>query len=105
MRAISSCFVRFFSQKSGAGGARRKGPLLSLSRLDDADAGRLLDACEGEAYARRLKEAGVEVTAVRYNGTIHDFVLLNALRNVPSTEAALKQINEGISKHLNAAMF
>ena len=60
---------------------------------------------EGEAYARRLKEAGVEVTAVRYNGTIHDFVLLNALRDVPSTEAALKQINEGISKHLNAAMF
>ena len=29
---------------------------------------------EGEAYARKLKEAGVEVAAVRYNGTIHDFV-------------------------------
>jgi acetyl esterase/lipase len=39
---------------------------------------------DGEAYARRLKEAGVEVAALRYNGTIHDFVALNALRNVPS---------------------
>jgi acetyl esterase len=43
---------------------------------------------EGEAYARKLKEAGVDVDSVRYNGTIHDFMLLNALRHVPSTEAA-----------------
>jgi acetyl esterase len=28
---------------------------------------------EGEAYARKLLEAGVRVTAVRYHGTIHDF--------------------------------
>jgi acetyl esterase len=55
---------------------------------------------EGEAYARKLKEAGVIVTAVRYNGTIHDFVLLNALRHVPSTEAALRQASEGIRDHL-----
>ena len=55
---------------------------------------------EGEAYARKLKEAGVSVTAVRYNGTIHDFVLLNALRHVPSTEAALRQASEGIRDHL-----
>src|SRR4029079_8163237 len=58
---------------------------------------------EGEAYARKLKEAGVEGTAGRYNGTIHDFVALNALRNVPSTEAALEQINEGLKEHLKAA--
>lgn len=55
---------------------------------------------EGEAYARKLKEAGVSVDAVRYNGTIHDFVLLNALRNLPSTEAAIRQASEGIRKHL-----
>ncbi|MGK9171576.1 alpha/beta hydrolase [Inquilinus limosus] len=55
---------------------------------------------EGEAYARKLKEAGVSVAAVRYNGTIHDFVLLNALRHVPSTEAALQQICDEIRDHL-----
>jgi acetyl esterase/lipase len=55
---------------------------------------------EGEAYARKLKAAGVTVAAVRYNGTIHDFVLLNALRHVPSTEAALQQISDGIRDHI-----
>jgi acetyl esterase/lipase len=55
---------------------------------------------EGEAYARKLEQAGVRVAAVRYNGTIHDFVLLNALRGVPSTEAALQQIGDGIREHL-----
>jgi acetyl esterase/lipase len=55
---------------------------------------------EGEAYARKLKEAGVSVDAVRYNGTIHDFVVLNALRRVPSTEAALAQINAGLRRQL-----
>lgn len=55
---------------------------------------------EGEAYARKLKEAGVAVTALRYGGTIHDFVLLNALRHVPSTEAAIAQVSEGVRQHL-----
>lgn len=55
---------------------------------------------EGEAYAARLKEAGVSVAAVRYNGTIHDFVALNALRHVPSTVAALKQAEDGLREHL-----
>jgi acetyl esterase/lipase len=59
---------------------------------------------EGEAYARKLKDAGVEVAAVRYNGTIHDFVLLNAIRKVPSTEAAIDQINKGLREHLEPAV-
>ena len=58
-------------------------------------------ATKGEAYARKLKEAGVSVDAVRYNGTIHDFVALNALRHVPSTEAAIDQINAGLRSTSN----
>ncbi|MGX1325161.1 acetyl esterase [Bradyrhizobium sp. USDA 377] len=58
---------------------------------------------EGEAYARKLKDAGVSVDAVRYNGTIHDFVLLNALRHLPSTEAAIDQVNHGVRRYLEAA--
>jgi acetyl esterase/lipase len=55
---------------------------------------------EGEAYARKLKNAGVDVTAVRYNGVIHDFVLLNAIRQVPEVEAAIEQASNGIRTHL-----
>ena len=51
---------------------------------------------EGEAYARKLKEAGVAVTATRYNGMIHDFVLLNAIHDVPGTQAALRQASDAI---------
>ena len=39
---------------------------------------------EGEAYAHKLMGAGVQVTAVRYHGTIHDFVMLNALSDTPA---------------------
>ncbi len=34
---------------------------------------------EGEAYARKLDAAGVNVVATRCNGMIHDFGVLNAL--------------------------
>ncbi|MBE1601836.1 MULTISPECIES: alpha/beta hydrolase [Streptomyces] len=46
---------------------------------------------EGEAYANKLREAGVPVTAVRYQGVIHDFVMLNALRGTHAAEAAIGQ--------------
>ncbi len=55
---------------------------------------------EGEAYAHKLADAGVSVAAERYSGTIHDFVLLNGLRKLPSTEAAIRQASEGIREHL-----
>ncbi|WP_432016580.1 alpha/beta hydrolase [Streptomyces hydrogenans] len=44
---------------------------------------------EGEAYAAKLRQAGVEVTAVRVQGVIHDFVLLNALRGTQGAEVAI----------------
>ncbi len=44
---------------------------------------------QGEAYADKLREAGVPTTSVRFNGTIHDFMRLNALRDSESTLAAI----------------
>lgn len=46
---------------------------------------------EGEAYGRKLIEAGVEVVTARYNATIHDFVMLNALAKAAPTGAAVTQ--------------
>ena len=46
---------------------------------------------EGEAYARKLNEAGVKVTSTRYNGMIHDWGLLNPLSSVPAVHSALLQ--------------
>ena len=46
---------------------------------------------EGEAYARRLLAAGVPVTSTRYNGTIHDFVMLNPLAETGAARAAIRQ--------------
>jgi acetyl esterase len=44
---------------------------------------------EGEAYARKLSQAGVRVTSVRYNGTIHDFLMLNAISQTPAARAGI----------------
>ncbi|MFF4378301.1 alpha/beta hydrolase [Kitasatospora sp. NPDC001547] len=44
----------------------------------------------GELYANKLREAGVEVTAVRVSGTVHDFMLLDSLRDTPATNVARK---------------
>jgi len=51
---------------------------------------------EGEAYARRMKDAGVSVAATRYNGMIHDFVLLNAIHGVAGVQAAIQQASDAI---------
>jgi acetyl esterase len=46
---------------------------------------------EGEAYARLLTEAGVPTTSVRYNGIIHDFMLLNPVRSTNAATGAVEQ--------------
>ena len=55
---------------------------------------------EGEAYARKLDAAGVDVTVVRYNGLIHDYGLLNALSQVPGVRSAILQASEELKKRL-----
>jgi acetyl esterase len=55
--------------------------------VDEADV--LRD--EGEAYAARLRKAGVAVTTVRYDGITHDFMMLNPLSNTHATRAAVAQ--------------
>ncbi|MFP1740809.1 alpha/beta hydrolase [Lonsdalea quercina] len=55
---------------------------------------------EGEAYARHLNAAGVDVVQVRYNGMIHDYGLLNALADVPEVQAALSQAGMLLKEHL-----
>jgi acetyl esterase len=51
---------------------------------------------EGEAYAHKLIEAGVLVTATRYLGTIHDFMMLNALAETPAARAAIAQASAAL---------
>jgi acetyl esterase len=46
---------------------------------------------EGESYARNLRRAGVDVTATRYGGIIHDFMMLNALAETNAARAATAQ--------------
>jgi acetyl esterase/lipase len=55
---------------------------------------------EGEAYARKLNEAGVAVTLTRYGGLIHDYGLLNPLANIPSVKTALLQAAAVVKKVL-----
>jgi acetyl esterase/lipase len=71
----------------GGGAARQAAPPDEAPSLAENDV--LRD--EGEAYARKLTAAGVTVTSTRYNGTIHDFVMLNVLADTPAARAAIAQ--------------
>ena len=44
---------------------------------------------EGEAYANKLRAAGVPVTSVRFQGIVHDFVMLNTLRSTDAAQGAI----------------
>ena len=55
---------------------------------------------EGEAYGRKLDQAGVDVTVTRYNGMIHDFGLLNPLATLPGVRSQVLQAGTELRKHL-----
>jgi acetyl esterase/lipase len=55
---------------------------------------------EGEALGRKLDEAGVDVSTIRYNGVIHDFGLLNALAELPTTRIMLENVAAKLKKSL-----
>jgi acetyl esterase/lipase len=55
---------------------------------------------EGEAYGRKLIEAGVRTTLVRYDATVHDFMMLNPLRSSAATTAAVEQAIHVLRKAL-----
>ena len=56
---------------------------------------------EGEAYAHKLIDAGVSVTAVRYHGTIHDFVMLNPITDTPPVRGAIEQASHMLKNILS----
>lgn len=58
---------------------------------------------EGEAYGRKLIKAGVRTTLVRYDGTIHDFMMLNPLRSSAASTAAIEQAIRVLRKAFAAA--
>ena len=51
---------------------------------------------EGEAYARTLHDAGIDVTATRYDGIIHDFMMLNALAETTAARDATTQATRAL---------
>ena len=55
---------------------------------------------EGEAYGRKLDDAGVKVTTVRYNGMIHDFGLLNGLAEEPAVRSLFEHAAAELKKYL-----
>ena len=58
---------------------------------------------EGEAYGRKLREAGVDVAATRYEGIIHDFLKLDPMRDSHAARAATGQIVACIRGRLTRA--
>jgi acetyl esterase/lipase len=76
-----------FASPLRASDAQLEGLPPALVIVDEADV--LRD--EGEAYASRLRAAGVPVTTVRYDGIIHDFMMLNPLSATRATRAAVAQ--------------
>lgn len=103
--------MRFFWDAYAPDPAARADPLLSPLRAPQEDLRGLPEALvitadhdvlrdEGEAYARRLEAAGVPVTATRYPGTIHAFVVLNAVASDPSPRKAIAEAADSLRRAL-----
>ncbi|MBE8475635.1 alpha/beta hydrolase [Streptomyces justiciae] len=58
---------------------------------------------EGEAYARKLTQAGVPTTSIRYNAILHDFMMLNTVRGTHASTAAIEQAIRTLRKALGTA--
>jgi acetyl esterase len=56
---------------------------------------------EVEAYAHKLMQAGVPTTATLYLGTIHDFVMLNAITDTPAARGAIDQASHTLKEVLS----
>src|SRR3954463_7353302 len=93
---------------------RRDEPFASPLRASDAQLAGLPPALvivdeddvlrdEGEAYASRLRKAGVAVTTVRYDGITHDFMMLNPLSETRATRAAVAQAIDTLRQALHSA--
>ncbi|MFF2650774.1 alpha/beta hydrolase fold domain-containing protein [Streptomyces sp. NPDC058045] len=59
---------------------------------------------EGEQYADRLREAGVDVTSVRVGGMVHDFLMLDSLRDTRAAEAARTLAVDTLTSALHATI-
>ncbi|MEY9853132.1 acetyl esterase [Leifsonia sp. EB41] len=57
---------------------------------------------EGEAFARKLRRAGVPVTSVRFGGIIHDFVMVNSMHDTNAAKAAIRLAVAALSDALGA---
>ena len=71
----------------------------TLLLVDEAD----LLRDEGEAYAGKLRMAGVPVTTVRHDGVVHDFMLLNVMSEAKATRAAIAQATAFLREALGTA--
>ena len=91
--------------------AERSDPIVSPLRASDEELARLPETFiivdendvlrdEGEAYARRLTQQGVRTTCVRYNGILHDFMMVNPLRSSAAATAAIEQAVQVLGKAL-----
>ena len=58
---------------------------------------------EGEEYARKLVQAGVETTAVRVLATCHDFAMLNALASTAAAKVAIDLASQKLAQTLGSA--